>query len=91
MRITSLMCVIVVCLLSTKISAQVYIDLLNIGHNQHLKANYKGFDENYQQQTSWLNANVPFIFNDKGDFLMPSLQYHLTNLHHNVFEEEKLT
>jgi hypothetical protein len=90
MRNTSLMCLILFCLFSKTSSAQVYIDLVNAGFSQNLKTKYKGFDNNYQQQTTWFNANVPFVFNDKGDFLLPNLQYSFTTLQHDFFEEDEL-
>ena len=91
MHITSWMCLVLLCLLSKETSAQVYVDLLNSGHNQNIKAKYKKNDNYYQQKTSWLNANIPFVLNEEGDLLMPSLQYNFTSLHHDFFEEDKLS
>lgn len=90
MRVISWIGLLLFCLLSKNIAAQVYIDLVNVGFNQNLKVPYKDFDHEYEQQTSWFNANVPFVLNEQGDFLMPSLQYNFTTLHHDFFEENKL-
>lgn len=93
MRITSWGCLLLLYLflnLNT-LSAQTYVDLISTGFNQNLKTQYKGFDNQYEQQTSWLNANIPFVLNGKGDILMPNLQYNFTQLKYDFFEEDKLS
>ena len=90
MRNISLMCLIMLCLFQKTVSAQIYIDLVNTGFSQNIETNYKGFNNKYNQQSSWLHLNIPIVYNDIGDFLMPSLQYNFSELQHDFFEEDKL-
>ena len=91
MRITSWMCLVLLCFFSKTTAAQIYIDLVNAGFSQNLDTEYQGFNQTYQQQTTWINVNIPWVLNDKGDFLLPGLQYSYTELLHDFFEADKLS
>ena len=90
MRNTLWICLIPLCLFSKITSAQVYVDLINAGYNYNMTSQYSGFDNSYSQQTRWVNVNIPFVLNDKGDILTPNFQYSFTQLNHDFFEEDEL-
>ncbi len=81
---------LIVCIFYPNIFAQNYTDIVNVAYTQNADADYKGFDNTFNQKGISANFNVPIHLNEHEDVLMPNLNYRSVQLNNNFYTEDRL-